>query len=195
MDLVVTPLHRLSEKEKTMVESMRLLTSCVQNYFHGKLSGKNSISACNYKCKGSFSFYGRSPLDVYPELLAVRERLGGTPTFVDYGCGPGIIVEMAKQLGFTSTGIDIVPEYIEFARLGLGLKDNIIQGDILKPKTFKPMDVVYFWLPLADEKLEEKFEKMAIKSCKKILIHHGKWTSTLEGFRLINGEHNIFERC
>lgn len=184
----------LEEYEKNYARGLDLLTRKLQDYFYRKLPRSNSGHGENYKLKGAYRYYGRYATDLIHILKSIKVKLGVSPSFMDYGCGPGIVVELAKFIGFSANGVDIVPEYLEFAEFGLGL-NTVSEGNILKPETFRPMDVVYFWKPLADEKLEVEFEKLAIDSCKRILIHYGTYTNRVKGFKKIHPNYNIFERC
>ncbi len=83
------------------------------------------------------------------------------PSFVDVGCGIGSKLLIASMFGFQPNGVEIVPEYARIAQRA----GRIIVGDALR-QSYEAFDVVYFYRPFYDGKLEEKLEKHIIKTAK-----------------------------
>ena len=96
--------------------------------------------------------------------------------FLDVGCGVGQKVFIAHLLGFDAYGLELREELLKEARsitLDLymykdhGLDDYFMQGDALKFKNFGASDVIYFYCPLFEDKLETRLEKNIAKQAKK----------------------------
>jgi SAM-dependent methyltransferase len=91
--------------------------------------------------------------------------------FVDVGCGVGQKVFLAHCFGFNSFGLELRKELIEagenlFNRLSVSKHqyqwnkgDFFIQGNALTYPDYSRFDIIYFYCPLADEKLEVELEK------------------------------------
>lgn len=129
------------------------------------------------------------------------------PKFIDVGCGIGSKVFLAQQRGFTAYGIEITPKYVEIARklvaircsTGLLLEHGdekaaarIFQGDAIE-HSYKDYDVIYFYCPLSDHKLEAKLEARIRDTAKSGAFviannfNHSKWSSD-KRFRPIGSE-------
>lgn len=89
--------------------------------------------------------------------------------FVDVGCGIGSKLAYIKNIGygypsFNLHGIEITPEYAEVAKK-LVPTANIIIGNALE-QDYSKYDVIYFYCPLRDHKLETQLEKRIITTSK-----------------------------
>jgi len=88
-------------------------------------------------------------------------------TFVDAGCGIGLICEFANQLGFLATGYDLDKENLNVAEQ-LGFKryyTEFIKKDINKVNYGK-FDVIYFYCPIKDTVSQRQFEEKVAKEMK-----------------------------
>jgi len=87
------------------------------------------------------------------------------PTFLDAGCGIGNIMLLARSAGFDVSGIDLNPDLIELAHYLLDshvVHENSFTLDIaniLSYNKYNTFDVIYYYHPLSDSKLESEFEK------------------------------------
>ena len=94
------------------------------------------------------------------ENYLYRSGLPHPPKFLDAGCGIGNVLLVAKTAGFDIYGIDINPDLIEIARHLLRYSQvNLDNQDILSYNKYDQFDVVYYFCPLQNSKLERKFEK------------------------------------
>ena len=89
--------------------------------------------------------------------------------FVDAGAGVGNVLKLA-YIGFRNNhnlsikGIEIDKRLEEYQKL-LGTNRNIKWGDILK-EDYKDYNVIYFYRPFSDSKLQRKFEKRVGETAK-----------------------------
>ena len=90
-------------------------------------------------------------------------------SFVEVGCGIGRNVNlMQRQQDVPITkavGFDIVPEYIETARRIYGLDEDVFVQDAMT-FDYGGFDLIFFYRPFSDDKLEVKFENHLIDSAK-----------------------------
>lgn len=95
-------------------------------------------------------------------------------SFVDAGCGNGWVVEVAKNLGYKAFGVEIEDKNVDaIHHLFPDLKNNIIHGDILDI-SYKDFDVVYFYCPIHNLELQNKFTIKVLKEVKvgSYIIHY-----------------------
>jgi len=78
--------------------------------------------------------------------------------FLDAGCGIGWIVKLAQAIGFNASGIELDKDNVKVATTIFGLDDRVKQGDILQHK-YSTYDIIYYYCPIADTKLQKQFER------------------------------------
>lgn len=131
-----------------------------------------------YKCihLNSASFF-----DTMMEMMGncnITDTKASKMTFVDVGCGVGEKVFFAETLGFNSFGLELRKPLIDsakrlFRNLGLDTLDfhsdtnapRLIQGDALE-YDYSRFDVIYFYCPLHDTKLQAKLEERIAQTVK-----------------------------
>jgi hypothetical protein len=87
-------------------------------------------------------------------------------SFIDYGCGPGFTLLVARALDFYTTGVEFDKKLFYFCKRMLP-NSNILQADLTTHLfAIGYYDVVYFYCPFRDEEKEIKFEKKALMSIK-----------------------------
>lgn len=114
--------------------------------------------------------------------------------FLDIGCGVGQKMFLAKSLGFNAYGLELRNELIdEGKRLFFDLRlepynfikgnalTNFIKGNALTYNDYSKFDILYFYCPLFDEKLEMEMEKRIIKQAKSGAIVIGFLTNKFRG--------------
>ena len=102
------------------------------------------------------------------EALVKREKI---KNLIDLGCGAGIILKAAQDNGIKVKGFELDPKLIFYAKkLGVPVKKK----DILKitTKDLEGFDNIYFWEPLADYELAEKFVANLMKVSKGKTIYY-----------------------
>lgn len=102
----------------------------------------------------------------------LKPNYNDTKTFVDAGCGMGWVVYLARQYGFKSYGIEWDKSLCEVAKSIYGspyssgeLGNRIINDDILE-QNYSKYDVIYYYCPINDGKLETKFERKIAREMK-----------------------------
>lgn len=97
------------------------------------------------------------------EPLAFAKR---NKTFVDYGAGIGIMVDIASKMNFHATGIEINDTAIKYSERICQVE--VYKGDLTNIKTFdqKEYDVVYFYCPFHEHTTECTFELNALNTVK-----------------------------
>jgi SAM-dependent methyltransferase len=89
--------------------------------------------------------------------------------FLEVGCGVGrnlFLLKHAESLRYkTVHGIEIVPRYVELARQFYHLEENVFQADAMQ-FDYSSYDIVYFYRPFSEEKLERRFELRVLRHLK-----------------------------
>jgi len=107
----------------------------------------------------SWGFVGARTTDVLTQLrIARRAAKARSPRFLECGSGFGFVTALARELGFTVTGIEIVPAWIQTSRQ-LFPSVPIEQADLLTFDRFGEFDVVYYYGPFADDAVQAAFER------------------------------------
>lgn len=78
-------------------------------------------------------------------LGLIEKKLGRRGRLLDIGCAAGFFIKAAEARGWEVSGMDIIPEYIDFARRELQLKDvhlGALEGEKLPENSF---DAVTLW--------------------------------------------------
>lgn len=100
--------------------------------------------------------------------------------FLDVGCGVGQKVFLAQMLGFQSYGLELRKELIEEGnslfqtvcgnRQYWGQKDEslnaFIQGNALEFDRYGDFDIIYFYCPLFNRKMQQTLEERIAKTAK-----------------------------
>jgi len=143
--------------------------------------------------EGSYPFIPNSTDRIFHEFILLKEflkkekRWSGHDTvptkFVDAGCGIGNIMLLAKstELCHRVDGIEYFPKTADAAKRWLGTNRNdnyfnIIVADIMKYRKYREYDIVYFYCPFADHRLQVLFEERLENQMKvgAVLIPHLK---------------------
>ena len=81
----------------------------------------------------------------FRRLKLIEKYLDGKGKLLDIGCGGGFFLNAAQEDGWDAHGIDIVPDFVKFAREELGLK-NVHCGSLEESQFEKNFfDVIVLW--------------------------------------------------
>lgn len=83
--------------------------------------------------------------------------------FIDVGAGCGFRVLQAQQYEFNATGVEFYKRYVQFAKRYLDV--TLIHDDAFNID-YSGYQVVYFYHPIADHKLESELEEKIHKDIK-----------------------------
>jgi hypothetical protein len=86
--------------------------------------------------------------------------------FLDCGCGIGFTVLLAGIAGFDSHGIELNSKLIKVANVLNYPQKTIKRANVLTYAEYSEYDIIYFYCPLRNRKLEEKFEEKVEKDMK-----------------------------
>jgi len=78
--------------------------------------------------------------------------------FLDIGCGPGTKILLAREMGFDSWGLEINEQHKTSAEK-LYIGGRIIWQDGRKFSGYNNFDILYFYRPMFDSKLQAKLQK------------------------------------
>lgn len=100
----------------------------------------------------SWSYVHWRTRDVIDQLQVARARFpeNRRPRFLECGAGFGFVTEMARELGFAATGVEIDPRYLAWAEKLFPFA-RFIEGDLLTFDDWEEWDVVHYYAPFHDE--------------------------------------------
>jgi SAM-dependent methyltransferase len=131
-------------------------------------------------------------------LRTIREaykKLEKYPSFLDVGCGPGIICLLARAMNFDSFGIEYVSKTAKIAKM---FGNRIFNEDALKFDKYEKFDVIYYYSPLCNDLLEIEMEKRIEDQMKVgawILPRRKQYDGTREDSRFkYHGDINAYQK-
>jgi SAM-dependent methyltransferase len=127
----------------------------------------------------SYPFIPMQHTRLIETLVSLRERLrdmkswsgnrkrSGKKLFLDAGCGPGNVMVTARAAGLCDAyhGIEFFDETFKKAQAWLGINERgnntykLFQEDILKFNHYGKYDIIYFYCPFSDHRLQRRFEE------------------------------------
>ena len=151
--------HSLNERE----EELDVFFGTI-NRFIGYFTRDSQRLSGNDTSK-EYPFVAMDTRQAYEQLKLAKDYLreaGRFKTglkFMDIGCGIGNVMLMAELMDFMVYGIekDEVPCQIAQQLLG---EDLVAQADIWDFKRFNEFDIIYYFRPFSDKKLQTRFEKL-----------------------------------
>jgi SAM-dependent methyltransferase len=200
------PIKYYTEKEYRSIDTMNYaLSHCLNafaNYFRykdeerlenlrdNKLKDESFFSISSYRGNKLDSRTGRYPYISnnfrtihhlglgLKQIILKREKKKNYKRlkFIDAGCGVGLVLIYLKNMnidGIDYNGVEIDEENVNVAKHMCGYGIN--QGDILE-WDFSDYDVIYYYCPINNEKLEREFELRLEDTCKvgTIIIPYSK---------------------
>ncbi|MEP5731623.1 MAG: class I SAM-dependent methyltransferase [Sulfitobacter sp.] len=109
-------------------------------------------------------------------------------SFCEVGCGIGRNLNIVKNQEILpvakAVGFDIVPEYIETAQRLYDLGEDVFVHDAMA-FDYGGFDLVFFYRPFSDDKLEAKFENHLIDSVKSGAVIIGMNTERMDKSRKV----------
>jgi SAM-dependent methyltransferase len=115
----------------------------------------------------SWSFVHWRTRDVVEQLQTARAQFPERtrPRLLECGAGFGFVTELARELGFNATGIELDPRYVGWARKLFPFA-RVVEDDLLTFDDWASWDVVYYYAPFHDDHpevataFEEKIEDL-----------------------------------
>lgn len=121
------------------------------------------------------------------EYLEARGKYKEDLKFIDCGCGIGNVLSTAKFVGLKNLyGIEYDEKTYNIAWAmkeilkdgwGNGTKCSVRKGDILNHNGYNKYDIIYYYCPIDDWKLQQKFERKVADTCKKGTIVIGFYSN------------------
>jgi hypothetical protein len=137
------------------VEALGALLDSIQDSFRDKVAG--GVGRLEQHPE-SWGFVGMPIMRVFHMLRAARQAVNAnSPRFLECGSGFGFIAALARELGFTVRGIEIVSEYIEYSRRFFPAVP-VEQADLRTFNRFDEFNVIYYYGPFADDDVQAVFE-------------------------------------
>jgi len=131
-------------------------------------------------------------------------------TFLDVGCGLGHILLAAGVVQFQTFGIEVNPKAlpvwartkIDFSKLEKGFdfrnysREVFFLGDALDFPLYSKFDVIYFYIPIQNNKLMLKLSDKIIHDMKEgsILIANGYYHDQMEKYHLKELANHIYQK-
>lgn len=114
---------------------------------------------------GEYPFVAMDTRQVYEQLRFVAGYLAEKktqtenwpPTFIDIGCGIGNVMLIAEQFGFDVFGLEKDP-YPAAIAAQLFSADRVFQSDIFAFPDYARFDVIYYFRPFSQARMQSRFE-------------------------------------
>jgi len=136
--------------------ALAAVLDAVQDAFRDRLAGGVSTLADRPE---SWGFVASQTLVVLAQLqVARRATTARSPRLLECGSGFGFVAALARELGFTVTGVEVEPAYVETSRR-LFPSVRIEEADLQTFDRFGEFDAVYYYRPFADDDLQASFER------------------------------------
>ncbi len=149
---------------------------------------REKINSAAYK-KGLYPYIPFSDTTFIEVMLEIREicrlitdnyrrrSMYLQPRFLEVGCGFGLKLLLAQQMGFNTTGIEINKRYISVAKT-VSPDAKIHQGNALD-FSYSGYDVIYMYCPFEDYKKEHELELKILRECSRHTIVYFANSGTL----------------
>ncbi len=179
--------YSLEKKNKGLGEDLDTALSGMSNLVHAQKAeyGSGGTRSSNESNEGSYPFIPLETRYLFYQLKYLKSYLFNEPRwsgyqnnrskFLDAGCGCGNVILMANMhlLCSYQHGIEFFPETADKAENWLGthrykneVQFKIIRKDIMKFRGYKDYDVIYFYCPFDDNRLQITFEERLENSMK-----------------------------
>lgn len=137
-------------------EAIAAVLDCVQDSLRDWLIGGIAVLKDHPE---SWGFCGARTTDVLAQLrVALRATPAKSPRLLECGSGYGFVAALARALGFTVTGLELEPSYIEMSRR-LFPSVLVEQADLLAFDRYGSFDAIYYYGPFADDQVQARFER------------------------------------
>lgn len=165
--------------EKKYMDNMiiKTLERSISRYI-SSISESHGLSN-DYKSTKGIHHYGFVPMDtmaIVETLIRLhyhmtesqhsKYKLYGKHKFLDIGCGIGNIVLLALIVGFDAHGLEYNKKIYEVAK-GLIGKHRVFKGDMLDSKRYGEYDVLYYYVPIANCKVMDRFAGKLARAMKR----------------------------
>ena len=138
------------------IDAVGAVLDAIQDSFRDRIAG--GVSTLEGRPE-SWGFVGARTTRVLEQLrVARRATPARSPRFLECGSGFGFVAALARELGFSVTGIEIEPSYVEMSRR-LFPSVRVEEVDLLTFDRFGDFDVVYYYGPFADDDVQARFER------------------------------------
>jgi SAM-dependent methyltransferase len=136
-------------KSEQAIQTLAALLDRVQEYFRDHEG--DGIAPLPHRPE-SWSYVNWATRDVIEQLQTARAQFPELmrPKFLECGAGFGFVTEMARELGFAATGVELDPRYVTFARKIFPLV-RVLEEDLNTFEDWSSWDVVYYYAPFHDD--------------------------------------------
>jgi SAM-dependent methyltransferase len=156
-------LYSKQEYEKLFIKSENLANALSEIAYNVRSKVSDNLCKKKKDTGPSYSYIHMRFTQVLDAFEAIRKHVMGLKKsiynmkFVDAGCGFPIIPAMIQHKVASAIGFEIEEEVIAIAR-ACGLDRYIIKQDILTAD-YSKFDIIYYYCPFRDTKVEKEFEK------------------------------------
>jgi SAM-dependent methyltransferase len=138
------------------VAAMAAVLDAIQTSFRDRMA--SGISTLTGRPE-SWGFVPAPTAYVVDQLRVAWSRTPArSPRFLECGSGFGFVAALAREVGFSVTGIEIEPSYVEISR-GLFPSVRVEEADLTTFDRFGDFDVIYYYKPFAEEDRQARFER------------------------------------
>lgn len=138
-----------------MIENFNNILERIDNYFN-KIS---QLSHNEYLSENSWKYYPTN-LELFNEMLNIIKKNKNiiNKKFLDVGSGIGHLCYLAKLNGFDAEGLELNPKLLEISN-ELYPEINFINMNILDFNNYGDYDVIYYFAPFNNIKLQQELKE------------------------------------
>lgn len=148
------------DKERALFRHIHRLEEALIPRVSEKATYREGRYPCIHMGPDSFIKMVTRAKSLFDNLYNLRYDSPFPPKFLDVGCGIGARISLAQVLGFEGYGLEINPTYYKVAIHRLRLpKNRIFNVDARAFDNYKMFNIIYFYCPMADHRLQLELEE------------------------------------
>lgn len=151
--------HCLNEREEELDVFFGIINRFIGYFTRDAIQATQNDTSHEYPFVPMDTRQAYAQISLARDLLRSQKKMRPGVTFMDVGCGIGNVLLMAELMDFTVYGIE-KDEYPYKIAKKLLSEACVAQDDIWQFDRFADFDVIYYFRPFAEKKLQLRFEKL-----------------------------------
>lgn len=150
--------HSLNEREEELDVFFGIINRFIGYFTRDAIRASQNDTTSEYPFVPMDTRQAYAQISLARDLLREQKKMRPGVSFIDVGCGIGNVMLMAELMEFDAYGIEKDEYPFKIAKKLMG--DCVTQDDIWKFDRFSDFDVIYYFRPFAEKKMQLTFEHM-----------------------------------
>lgn len=190
--------HSLTAREEELDIFFGIINRFIGYFTRDSIRASQNDTRSEYPFVPMDSRQAYAQISLARDLLRRQKKMAAGASFLDVGCGIGNVLLMAEMMDFKVYGIEKDAYPYTIARKLMG-DDCVAQDDIWQFGRYHDFDVIYYFRPFAEKKLQTDFERMIEAKLKPggILIANRKMDMEIDadpGFRRLEEQWPVWQK-